>query len=50
MILEVVSPLTEAYSFDFIRSDPLHMVISRGNKRNFHQDKVTGNNINRVIE
>ncbi len=43
-ILEILRVLTAGYNFP-IDHVPLHMVISRGNRNPYHQDKLTGKDV-----
>ena len=42
-ILRLLKPLFEVYSVD--RNDPLHLILSSGNTRPYHQDVKTGSNV-----
>ena len=42
-ILRLLKPLFEVYSVD--RNDPLHLILSSGNTRPYHQDVQTGSNV-----
>ena len=42
-ILKLLKPLFEVYSVDL--NDPLHLILSSGNTRPYHQDVKTGSNV-----